>query len=387
MYTLYPTALIATLSLATALSAAFKGDAPDAHHPWAVHDENRPQPPIVEPAVAVGGAPSDAVVLFDGTEASFQANWRHVKAAGKRKKDWTVKDGYMLVVGGAGFIETQAEFGDCQLHIEWSHEGQIDAPGQKRGNSGVFLPGGIEVQILDNYDNPSYPDGSAGAVYGVMPPAVNALRAPGQWQSYDIIYRRPIVRDGVVLDEGSMTVLVNGVVVQDSTPLDGGGGFRKRKPLTQAYPDQGRLKLQDHGNPVRFRNIWYRELRPRPADGGTDGRLSVEASLAKRAEIAADIRSSAESLQGHQRMMRLLESCVYERVPSVWTECDASITAYVEQVQALSGNPLKHERVQLMEINHALSFMQQFAIIPVDYAPAAALNAIADQQGWLKPRR
>ena len=129
-----------------------------------------------------------------------------------------------------------------------------------------FFPGGIEIQVLDNYNNPTYPDGFAGAVYGVMPPAANALRAPGQWQSYDIIYRRPIVRDGVVLDQGSMTVLVNGVVVQDSTPLDVGGGHKERKALNHAYPDAGPLLLQDHGNPVHFRNIWCRPLRPRPVE-------------------------------------------------------------------------------------------------------------------------
>jgi hypothetical protein len=386
MNTSFSTTLLATLSLANVLHAAFTGDAPDAHHPWAVHDTNRPQPPIVEPAAAVGGAPSDAVVLFDGSEASFQQNWQHVKPQDKRKADWTVQDGYMLVVGGAGFLETQAEFGDCQLHVEWAHEGPMDAPGQKRGNSGVFLPGGIEVQILDNYQNPSYADGSAGAVYGVMPPAVNALRAPGQWQSYDIIYRRPIVRDGVVLDEGSMTVLVNGVVVQDSTPLDGGGGFRKRKPLTQVYPDKGRLKLQDHGNPVRFRNIWYRELRPRPADGGTDGRLSESATLAKRAEIAAQVRASAEDLQGYARMMRLLEAYVYDNDTVLWRECDAAVLAYVQQLQALSVDALKQRRSAVVGLNQALSYLQRFAMIAADYVPAAQLQQVVDQQGWGKRR-
>ena len=120
--------------------------------------------------------------------------------------------------------------------------------------------GKTEVQVLDNYNNPTYPDGFAGSIYGVMPPMANPLRSPGQWQSYDIIFRRPILKNGKVLDEGSMTVLVNGVVVQDSTPLEGGGGHRARsKP--RAFPEKGPLSLQDHGNPVRFRNIWYRELR------------------------------------------------------------------------------------------------------------------------------
>ena len=221
---------------------------------------------VVVFAQSIGDAPSDAVVLFDGTADSLANNWRHARPKAKRKGDWIVEDGSMLRMRGAGHIETVAQFGDCQLHIEWSHTKQSSKEGQKRGNSGVFFPGGIEIQVLDNYNNPTYPDGFAGAVYGVMPPAANALRAPGQWQSYDIIYRRPIVRDGVVIDQDSMTVLVNGVVVQDSTPLDGGGGHKERKALNHAYPDAGPLLLQDHGNPVRFRNIWCRPLQPRPTE-------------------------------------------------------------------------------------------------------------------------
>ena len=141
------------------------------------------------------------------------------------------------------------------------------------------MDGMVEVQVLDNYKNPTYADGSAGAVYGLMPPAVNALRPSGEWQSYDIIFRRPIARDGVILDFGSLTVLLNGVVVQDNTPLEGGSGHKKRKPLDRIFPELGALMLQDHGNPVRFRNIWYRPLRPRALDGGTDGRLSEESTL------------------------------------------------------------------------------------------------------------
>ena len=365
---------------------AFFGDAPDVNHPWAVHDQNRPQPPRVEPAATVGDAPSDALVLFDGTAESFERNWQHVKPKGKRKSDWTAQDGYMLGVGGAGYIETQAEFGDCQLHIEWSHEKQLPGVGQQRGNSGVFLPGGIEVQVLDNYNNPTYPDGTAGAVYGVMPPAANALRAPGEWQSYDIIYRRPIVKDGVVLDEGSMTVLVNGVVVQDSTPLDGGGGFKKRKPLTKAYPELGRLQLQDHGNPVRYRNVWVRPLRPRPADGGTDGRLSAEATVVKRAEIAADVRASAADLNGYDRMMRLLEAYMYDNDSAAWSECDALVTAYVSGLQALSSDDLEKQRNPVTNLRNALTFLQRFSMIPKTYAPEQELKRIAGKQGWLKKR-
>ncbi|MFQ3224012.1 MAG: hypothetical protein ACI8Z5_000254 [Lentimonas sp.] len=386
----YPLFLSATLLSLSSVSVfagnAFFGDAPDANHPWAVHDQNRPQPPRVEPGATVGEAPSDAVVLFDGTVASFQSNWQHVKPQDKRKSDWTALDGYMLGVGGAGYIETQAQFGDCQLHIEWSHERQLPGAGQRRGNSGVFLPGGIEVQVLDNYNNPTYPDGTAGAVYGVMPPAANALRAPGQWQSYDIIYRRPIVRDGIVLDEGSMTVLVNGVVVQDSTPLDGGGGWRKRKALTRAYPDQDRIRLQDHGNPVRYRNVWVRPLRPRPADGGTDGRLSAEATVAKRAEIAANVRASAADLNGYDRMMRLLEAYMYDNDLTAWGECNTLVFAYVSGLQNLSSDDLEKQRHPVTNLRNALTFLQRFSMIPKAYAPEQELKSIADKQGWLKKK-
>ena len=377
-------ALLSLSSVSVFAGNAFYGDAPDANHPWAVHDQNRPQPPRVEPGATVGDAPSDAVVLFDGTADSFQSNWQHVKPKDKRRADWTAQDGYMLGVGGAGYIETQAQFGDCQLHIEWSHEQELPGSGQRRGNSGVFLPGGIEVQVLDNYNNPTYPDGTAGAVYGVMPPAANALRAPGQWQTYDIIYRRPIVRDGVVLDEGSMTVLVNGVVVQDNTPLDGGGGWRKRKPLNHPYPEMGSLSLQDHGNPVRYRNVWVRPLRPRPADGGTDGRISAEATTAKRAEIAADVRASAAQKQGFDQTMRLLEAQMYDSDPAAWDECNRQVSESVKQLKALSTEELEPRRQAILNLHKALSYLQRFDIIPADYEPAKGLREIADAQGWLK---
>ena len=377
--------LFAAVCLVHSASAAFYGDAPDANHPWAVHDENRPQPPRVEPAEIVGGAPSDAVVLFDGTEASFE-NWVHARPDKKRKSDWVVQDGYLLSVRGAGTILTKEQFSDCQLHIEWSHAQQLPGDGQKRGNSGVFLPGGIEVQVLDNYNNPTYVDGMAGAVYGVMPPAANALRAPGQWQSYDIIFRRPIVRAGVVLDEGSMTVLVNGVVVQDSTPLDGGGGWKKRKALTQAYPQRDRLRLQDHGNPVRFRNIWVRPLRPRPADGGTDGRISEAATTAKRAEIAAEVRASAAEKQGMDQTMRLLEAQMYAIDPAASAECNRQVSKSVEQLKVLSTEELGSRRQEVLNLHKALSYLQRFDIIPADYQPAKELREIADALGWLKQK-
>lgn len=295
-----------------------------------------------------------------------------------------MQDGYLLGVDGAGYIQTKEQFSDCQLHIEWSHEQQLPGDGQKRGNSGVFLPGGIEVQVLDNYNNPTYPDGTAGAVYGVMPPAANALRAPGEWQSYDIIYRRPIVRDGVVLDEGSMTVLMNGVVVQDSTPLDGGGGYKKRKALNHPYPERGPLALQDHGNPVRFRNIWVRPLRPRSEDGGTDGRISEEATKVKRAELAAQIRSDARRLDGVPRILRQLESLVYAEDAPTRTEAEQSIQEYLQQVSQLSTEQLKLHRVALLDLHAALAYLQKHQRLSAEDATTRELVALIDAQGWKK---
>ncbi len=367
--------------LCSIASGAFYGDPPDAHHPWAIHDMNRPQPPRVEPAPVVGGAPSDAIVLFDGTEASLQ-NWIHEKPADKRKKDWIVKDGALQCVPGAGTIATKEMFGDCQLHVEWMAPKGLPGSGQGRGNSGVFLPGGIEVQVLDNYNNPTYPDGTAGCVYGVMPPAANALRPSGEWQSYDIIYRRAVAKAGKVVDEGSITVLVSGVVVQDSTPLEGGGGHQKRSNPTRILPDKGRIKFQDHGNPVCFRNVWIRHLRPRPVDGGTDGRLTEAAATAKRNEIAEAIRTDAAKREGYDKAMRQLESLTYAASDSAWAEADAFIVGYVKELTAAPATELGPKRDTITGLYRALNYMKRHALIPGDYAPLKDLGTLMDAQGW-----
>lgn len=379
----FPSVLLATI--VASLSAQLPiGDPPDATHPWGVHDSNRPQPAIVVPGERCGDAPSDAIVLFDGTAASL-ANWVHLKPEDKRKGDWIVKDGALQCVPGAGYIATKEQFGDCQLHVEWMAP-PVDEQklGQQRGNSGVFLLGQIEVQVLDNYQNPTYADGTAGAVYGVMPPAANPLRASGEWQSYDIIFRRPIVKDGVVIDEGSMTVFVNGVVVQDSTPLDGGGGYKKRKSLSTIYPEKGPLALQDHGNPVRFRNIWYRPLRPRPADGGTDGRLSEAATMAKRSEIATRLREAANALQGLARIEKLLTAQVYLYDAAAWSECDTLVSAYVSSLRHASDAQIQSQREDIMNLYRQLDYLEHHRIIDAGYAPRAELKAIADARNWLK---
>ena len=226
-------------------------------------ESKQPQPNIVDPGQPscgdqVGWAPSDAVVLFDGTEESMK-NWTDTKGG---KTQWKFVNGAMESVKKAGYIQTKEKFGSCQLHVEWASPSDVQGDGQGRGNSGVFLMG-YEVQVLDSYNNKTYPDGQAGALYGRSKPLVNASRPPGQWQSYDIIFYRPVFDEqGEVVKKATFTVLHNGVLVQDHVLLTGGTDWRgphsvsEYKPHADALP----IQLQDHGNPVRFRNIWVRPL-------------------------------------------------------------------------------------------------------------------------------
>lgn len=226
---------------------------------WPIHDESRPQPRVVDPGRPAGdqpaGPPADAVVLFDGKDL---AKWRTKKDGSPAK--WKVEGGSMEVVKGAGDIRTEQGFGDCQLHVEWMTPSPASGEGQHRGNSGVFLMGQYEVQVLDSYTNKTYPDGQAAALYGQFPPLVNASRPPGQWQTYDIVFRAPrFDAQGKLLRPALITVLHNGVLVHDNRELTGPTAHKSRPPYT-AHADKLPLALQDHGDPVRYRNIWIREL-------------------------------------------------------------------------------------------------------------------------------
>jgi hypothetical protein len=226
---------------------------------WKVHDSNRPLPPVVDPGTAStqdapGRPPSDAVVLFDGKDL---ARWVSVADGGPAK--WKVENGYMEVVAKTGYIATRDAFGDCQLHVEFAEPTPPTGEGQERGNSGVFLMGLYEIQVLDSYENKTYADGQASAVYGQYPPQVNASRPPAQWQTYNVIFHRPRFKDGKVISPARVTVLYNGVLVQDNVELTGPTAHGQRPPYKPG-PDKLPLQLQDHGDPVRYRNIWIREL-------------------------------------------------------------------------------------------------------------------------------
>jgi len=227
---------------------------------WIDHDRERPLPPVVTPATAstpepAGKPPSDAVVLFDGKDLS---QWCAMDGSPSK---WVVRDGYMECVKGSGYIRTLRNFSDCQYHIEWATPTPPHGEGQGRGNSGVFF--GLtryEVQVLDSYKNKTYADGSAGAIYGQYPPLVNVCLPPGEWQSYDIIYTAPrFDADGKLLSPARMTVLHNGVLIHHNVELTGPTDWINRDPYSP-HPEKQPLALQDHGNPVRFRNIWVREL-------------------------------------------------------------------------------------------------------------------------------
>ncbi|HON92450.1 MAG TPA: DUF1080 domain-containing protein [Sedimentisphaerales bacterium] len=228
---------------------------------WLVHDMNRPAPPIITPGDTCGAAPSDAIVLFDGTEASMTANWSDTRG---NPSKWVFRDGAMESVAKAGYIQTKQQFGSCQLHLEFATPSVVKDSGQGRGNSGVFLQGEFEIQVLDSYENKTYPDGQCGALYGRAVPLVNASRKPGEWQSYDIIFHRALFdKDGKIVQKPTFTVFHNGVLIQDHVTLDGGTQWRGPHAVSdfRPLPEKGPIQFQDHGNPVRFRNVWVRELK------------------------------------------------------------------------------------------------------------------------------
>jgi hypothetical protein len=221
--------------------------------PWKIHDLQRPVPTVVDPGQP-GQAPSDATVLFDGKDLS--------KWTGKDggSATWTVDSDHFEVRPGSGLISTKEAFGDCQLHVEFAEPLPAVGESQERGNSGVFLMGLYEIQVLDSYQNRTYADGQASAVYGQYPPLVNASRPPGQWQAYDIVFHGPrFSGDGKLVSPARATILHNGVLVQDNVELTGptANGVRPPyKPHAAKLP----LSLQDHNNRVRYRNVWIREL-------------------------------------------------------------------------------------------------------------------------------
>jgi len=213
-----------------------------------------PERPVVTPGKA-NEPPSDAIVLFDGSDLSQWVSQKDGSPA-----PWKVEDGHFTVVPGTGGIQTKEEFGDFQLHVEWRAPQEVEGESQQRGNSGIFLQGMYEVQVLDSYENRTYYNGQAGSIYKQSPPLVNAMRPVEEWEVYDIIYTAPLFdeKNGAMLEKPRVTVLHNGIVVQNATEIQGTTEYIG--PPKVVYHGDGPISLQDHSNTVSFRNIWIRKL-------------------------------------------------------------------------------------------------------------------------------
>ncbi len=382
-----------TLAMGTALAAnrpmeGVYGDVPDARHAWAVHDRNRPNP--VKIAAEPGLPPSDAIILFDGTEESFKRNWQHKKP--DRKADWAVVDGAMQSVKGAGYIQTKAAFGDCQLHVEWASPSKVEGVGQGRGNSGVFLMGSYEIQVLDSYEtdpskspnpNPNYADGQASAVYAENPPLVNASRAPGAWQTYDIVFHQPIWKDGQLVHPGSVTVFHNGVLTQDHWEMEGLTTHRSRRPLA---PHATRLPLefQDHGNPVRFRNVWIREIPSRYANTTHGGPAANEADvMALRRQTAARLYAKIDvSKMDAPTLEALLEVVAYAKEGVYKDEMIRHAQAYRDFVKGLDAAALKERKSEILGLRTATRALQKGGVLPANCTLAAVLEEVCAKMKW-----
>jgi hypothetical protein len=228
---------------------------------WPPGDPSRPRPVAVAPGGCctqeyVGRAPSDAIVLFDGRDLSQWFGPRN----GEPK--WKVADGYMEVTEGSGSLQSKRPFGSCQLHVEFATPAPPAGDGQERANSGIKFMSRYEIQILDSYDNPTYADGYAGAVYQQYPPLVNPSLPPGSWQTYDIVFHAPkFASDGTLVRPATATVLYNGVLVQDNAVIVGPTSTETGiRDVYRKHSDKVSLQLQNHHAPLRFRNIWIREL-------------------------------------------------------------------------------------------------------------------------------
>ncbi len=252
---MYKRVFIAVAAMAASVTAIAQPNT--AKHTHESTELWEPEPRLVTPGgpsvnTGTATAPSDAVVLFDGRDLS---KWK----SGQSDAKWTVADGVVTVKPGAGDIQTRQDFDNFQLHIEFRTPSVVKGSGQGRGNSGIFMQGVYELQVLDSYDNRTYSNGQAGSLYKRFMPLVNASRKPGEWQTYDVIYKAPVFnKDGQVITPAYITVLHNGVLIQNNTAIVGNTPF-VGAPQLEVH-GKGPIKLQDHGDLVSYRNIWIREL-------------------------------------------------------------------------------------------------------------------------------
>ena len=223
---------------------------------WRVHDIARPKPRVVD--TPPGRPPADAIVLFDGKDLS---KWESRKKSGEAgPAGWKVENGYALCVKGAGDLVSKEKFGNAQYHIEWASPSVVDGDSQWRGNSGVLIMKRYEIQVLDSFNNPTYADGQAGAIYGQYPPLVNASRKPGEWQTYDIVWEAPAFKDGKLAKPAYVTVIHNGVLLHHHQEVIGQMAHRAIKPY-EPHEAEEPLAFQDHDTRARIRQVWVRRIK------------------------------------------------------------------------------------------------------------------------------
>ena len=379
---------------ALASMAGLYGDTPDAKHAWAVHDHNRPNPPKV--TADPGKAPSDAVILFDGSNLNA---WESTKKGGGPAKWKIVEDGGMEVVPKTGAIRTKESFGDCQLHIEWASPKEVKGMGQGRGNSGVFLMGMYEVQVLDSYEthtlpdgsnkNPCYADGQASSVYAENPPLVNACRLSGEWQTYDIIFHQPIWDGNTLVYSGSVTVIHNGVLTQDHWEMEGLSTHCRRRAL-KPHPAKLPFSLQDHGNPTRFRNIWIREIPSRYANTTHGGPAACEKDVtALRQKTAKALFAKADPGDANKKAVldRMLEVISYDKADQYMKIIDDLGKAYIAELNAMDKGAIQGKKGDVLSLKKACDVLIRNKVVPENFYLKAELVKIIKANGFDKKKK
>ena len=377
--------------VAASASAGLYGDTPDATHAWAVHDRNRPNP--VKIVAEPGLPPSDAIILFDGTEKTF-ANWCSMKMEPTK---WKLVNGTLESVKGAGYIRTKAEYGpNFQLHVEWATPVKVEGVGQGRGNSGVFLMNDFELQVLDSYEtdpakspnpNPNYADGQASAIYGQNPPIVNASRGPGKWQTYDIVFHAPVWKDGKEIYPGTVTVFHNGVLTQDNWEYEGPTYHMKRTAKKQPAA-RAPIAFQDHGNPVHFRNVWLREIPCRHANTTHGGPDVKEADVkALRHKIAEQLFAKIDTNKsGADEVNAILEVISYCKAEPFCGACKKICGAYIARLDAMDAAALDKAKGEIMSVKKSCDVLARNKVVE-NCKLAAKINEIIKARGWDKKKK
>lgn len=366
---------ITLIALPACAVASILGDLPDSTHAWAVHDPNRPRPPIVK--MDEKDVPSDAIILLDGSEKTYRNNWK-VAGKGFGSAPWKVQGEEIISCGGN--IETVREFGDCQLHLEWCAP---DDENPQHGNSGVYLMGLYEVQIINSHEiAPGQyheiirsADEQAGSVYGQKPPLVNPVRRPGEWQTYDIVFHQPIhSADGKLVHPGTLTVFFNGVLVQDGREIEGPTLYMKRT-ANRVHPPHAPLRLQDHNGNVHFRNIWIRELHSPWEEDLVSGTSTVcnKAVAEQRRATAQRILEELDSVpDDFERLMRALEMLTYSAEGPYLEVATKLADREAEELVVMSAD-LRHRHVERLKC--CFELMSKAGCLPVGWKLVAALDA------------